>query len=416
MTQAADIWIALVGGGIIAGAALVAVLVSQRSFEPLFGVLALGGFAFAVWGFGAVSSTYDRLDAVGYALVFGLAGTAGGYALASTLLGTLATRARPMSPDLMAAPSTSSAMVLVLAEVEPARYSPAETAAALEELSEEGLLEASIAVLPFLFMAQKTRYRAAGGESPGRSQLRALAERVADMLRDGRIAAVETAACIGESSLAVRVAQAVNRGYRDIIVAELAVAESLEIDSAKREVDSMRLAEKGVTVTYTRPLAGSERVASVVSARVMAVAGDPTATGVVLVGQAQPDSRSRDARGFDEQETAFLNRVRMLLVERGLSDQFVRVAWADWRTPELTSTVRHLAALGCRRIVVMPACYPLDSITTLLDIPLSVRQARTDASVSVVTLPAWHDDPGLAEALRAEVITAAESTGSRSPG
>jgi hypothetical protein len=191
----------------------------------------------------------------------------------------------------------------------------------------------------------------------------------------------------------------VSRGFRTVVVAEAVIAESLEVDSAKRSVDALRLSDLGVTVTYAGPLWRSERIATLVSTRILAILGDPDAGGVVLVGQGQPEDRARDRREFDEQETSFLNRVRMLLLERGVADQSVRLAWADWRAPEVTGTVRHLAALGCRRIVVSPACFPLDSIATLLDLQLSVRQARVDETVSVVTLPAWHDDPAFAEEL-----------------
>jgi protoheme ferro-lyase len=400
---------ALVVGAIGTGASLVGILVSRRSLEGFFALLGLFFFVACSWGFGGVTLTYDRLDAVIYAIVFALAGIVGGYALISTLLGWLAKRATlgvpaiptPLPDDL------GKTAVLLLGEVEPADYSPAATAAALEDLADEGLLSASVGVLPFLFMAQKTRYRAAGGTSPAPKQLDSVAERLEIVLAGGHSPSrVESAWTEGERSLVSQVARVVTRGFRDIIVAEAAVAESLEVDISKREVDALRLGEVGVSVTYVGPLWSSERIAGLVTNRILAVAGDQSAVGVALVGQGQPEDRARDRRDFDEQETAFLNRIRMMLLERGISDQNVRIAWADWRNPEVTGTVRHLAALGCPRIVVSPACFPFDSITTLLDINLAVRQARVDESVSVVTLPAWHDDPAFIEELRAEVSLA----------
>ena len=217
---------------------------------------------------------------------------------------------------------------------------------------------------------------------------------------------IASAWCEGERSLATRIAEAVADGFRTIIVAETVIAESLEVDAAKRAVVAMDLDEHGVDVVYTDPLWRSERVAGLVTARALAVAGDLSTAGIVLVGQGQPDERSRAFREYDEHETAFLNHVRMLLLDRGVPEQSVRIAWADWRTPEVPGSVRHLAALGCRRIVVSPSCFPLDSIATLLDLRLSVRQARVDDTVSVVTLPAWHDDPALIEALRSGVVSA----------
>ena len=400
------IWLALVGGSVLTGVSIVALLIADRGLEPVAAVSAFAGFASFAWGFGQITATYDGLEAVGYALVFGAGAVAGGYALASTLLARLALRhkTRPV-PDELPEGDPSPAVVL-LSELEPAIYSARATAAALEDLADEGLLEASIWVLPFLFMAQKTRYRAAGGTSPGASELHGVAERLALSLRGRGIAHVDTASCDGERSLADRVVAAVERGFRTIVVAEAFVAESLEVDRAKREVDALRLSERGITVSYADPLWGSTRCASLVSAKALAVGGDPATCGVVLVGQAQPDERSKVAGDFDQQETGFLSQVRMMLVDRGVLEQHIYIAWADWRSPEVTGSVRHLAALGCRTVVVVPACFPLDSIATLLDLPLSVRQARVGQGVNVLTLQAWHDDPGFVEALRTKVISA----------
>ena len=142
------------------------------------------------------------------------------------------------------------------------------------------------------------------------------------------------------------------------MVAEAFVAESIEVDRAKRAVDALRLSERGVTVSYTDPLSGSSLCASLVAAKTLAVAGDTASCGVVLVGQAQPIERSRVADTFDHQESGFLNQVRMLLIERGLLEQRVHIAWADWRSPEVTGSVRHFAALGCRTVVVVPGMLP----------------------------------------------------------
>jgi protoheme ferro-lyase len=396
-------WAALVGGAVYTGASFVGILVARRSREPLLAVSGLISFVACAWGFGAITAAYDRLDAVVYAFIFGLAGIAGGYALVSTLLSALVFRDRVAHVSEELPESVGTAAVLLLGEIEPAEYSPRATATALERLSGEGLLTASIGVLPFLFMAQKTRYRAAGGISPAESQLDALTRAVSSVLRTLPVGEVAAAWCEGERSLAERVADAASRGFRTVIVAEALIADSLEVDQAKRAVDALRLRSAGVSVSYSRPLWRSEAIARLVADRTIAEVGDLKSTGIVLVGQGQPEDRSRSNRDFDEQETAFLNRVRLLLVEQGIEEQNARIAWADWRSPEVTGAVRHLAALGCLRIVVAPACFPLDSITTLLDLQLAVRQARVDGTVSVVTLPAWHDDPALVEVLRLEI-------------
>ena len=357
-------WAILVLGAMGTGASFVGILVAKREAEAVFGVTALAAFVGCAWAFGEITVTYDRFDAIVYAFVFGLAGIGGGYALVSTLLGWIARREHPAQVALSDTGARAAPAVFVLGEVEPTDYSPSATAAAFEELSEEGLLKASIGVLPFLFMAQKTRYRAAGGTSPSARQLDDVASRLGRTL-ESKAELIASAWCEGERSLATRIAEAVADGFRTIIVAETVIAESLEVDAAKRAVVAMDLDEHGVDVVYTDPLWRSERVAGLVTARALAVAGDLSTAGIVLVGQGQPDERSRAFREYDEHETAFLNHVRMLLLDRGVPEQSVRIAWADWRTPEVTGSVRHLAALGCRRIVVSPSCFPLDSIAPL---------------------------------------------------
>jgi protoheme ferro-lyase len=411
MNHIVAIWIALVGGSVLTGASIVALLISERSLEPVSAMSALLGFIVTAWGFGQLTTSYESVDAVGYALLFGAAAAAGGYALASTLLSRLAPSRQPPTVSEALSASDAAPAVVVLSELEPPTYSARATAAALEDLADEGLLAASIWVLPFLFMAQKTRYRAAGGTSPGSGELESVAARLALALGSRGITHVETAGCEGERSLSTRIVAAVERGCRTIVVAQAFVAESLEVDRAKREVDSLRLSERGVTVSYADPLWGSARCASLVSAKALAVAGDPLNCGIVLVGQAQPEERSRVAGAFDQQETGFLNQIRAQLIDRGVPEQRIQIAWADWRSPEVTGSVRHLAALGCRTVVVVPACFPLDSITTMLDVPLSVRQARVDQDVNVLMLHAWHDDPGLVEALRSKILLALEKPG-----
>jgi protoheme ferro-lyase len=137
---------------------------------------------------------------------------------------------------------------------------------------------------------------------------------------------------------------------------------------------------------------------------VEAATGDDT--GVVLVGHGQPDSRAKRHPAYDERELSFLSRIRMTLLERGFDAESVRVAWADWNTPDVTSSVRHLAALGRNKVLVVPAVYPLDTLATRLDLEIALRQARVHERVSVVSLPSWRDDEAVIAELRTRVTDA----------
>ncbi len=404
------LWASLIVGAVLFGVSLVAILVSRRSLEPVFAVAGLVAFGVAAWAFGEISIVYDRFEVLLYALAFGVAAFAGGYALASTLLASIASHPRRLSTPNSLPADTGTAAAVLLGDVDPDVYDERWTAADLDRLSDEGLLHVSIAILPFLFFAQKARYRAVGGTSPAARQLDALAERVGDSLRATPVDHVETAWLGGARDLALRVLRLAEKGYRTISIAEVMIAGSLELDEAKRRVDALRLEELGIDIRYTGSLWGAERIAGLVASRVMGVVDDPATTGVVLVGLGQPEERAKSCRSFDEHENAFLNRVRLTLIERGILADNIRLAWADWHGPDVTGTVRHIAALGCSRLIVAPACFPLDTVETMLELPLSVRQARVDEGVSVVSLVAWHDDPALVDEL-VERVTATSALG-----
>jgi len=405
------VWITLVFAATFTGVAFVGLLVVRRTLEPLFALLTLGSLASSAWAFGTLAQNYERLDALFFAFAFAVAGSAGGYALASTLLWRLALRERIASFPSALPADNGTAAVVVLGIVEPTLYDERWTASSLIALAEEELLDASIVILPFLFLAAKARYRAAGGSSPGVGQLEGLAERLGMTLPVDRVGRVWAAATDGAHGLDQVVMAAVAAGHRTIVIAQALIAGSVELDEAKRKVDSLRLASQGITVAYTDGLWGSERVASLVAAKTLAVAHDVSTTGVLLVGVGQPEPRSRTYRSFDEREHAFLSRAKMLLIERGVPSNSVRLAWSEWRTPDVTSGVRHLAALGCSRLIVVPTCFPLDSIATLLDLPMATRQARVEDSVSVVTLNAWGDDAGLVAELREQTLTVLDESG-----
>ncbi len=404
MISTAALWTSLIAGAVLFGATLVGILVARRSLEPVFAAAALGSFAGAAWAFGELSTVYDRFDILLWALAFGLAAFAGGYALASTLLASIATRPPRLVLPAQLPPDHGAAALIVLGDVDSEDYDERATASDLDRLSEEGLLAVSIAILPFLFFAQKARYRAVGGTSPATKQLGILADRLGMALRGSPFDHVEPAWLGGERDLASSVLSLAEKGYRRIAVAQAMIAESLELDEAKRRVDALRLEESGISVRYTDALWSAERAAALVAMRVMSVISDPLEAGVVVVGLGQPTERAQSCRTFDEHEMSFMNRIRGLLIERGIPETNVRLAWADWHGPDVTSTVRHVAALGCTRLVVEPACFPLDTVETLLDLPLSVRQARVEDAISIVTPAAWHDDPLLVEELRERAV------------
>lgn len=405
MPQDVMLWITLLAGGGAIGAALVGLLVLRRAFAGPMTLTAVAGSLSVGFALYDAAITYRRVDAMFYMVVFSIAAGGGGYALCSSLLERL--RSRDSMPSLHpASTGRDDAAVIVLACLAPQHYDPAATAEMLDDLANEGLIEPSLTWLPVMFATAKARYRSIGGGHPGYEGFSAVRGRLREALTTARVGEVTTATCTGGVQLAERVASLSAAGYRDIAIVELAVAESLKSAAAKRRADAMRPAENGVRVRYAAPLWDSERISNSVARHARELGGEGMTTGYVLLGNGQPAPYARRDAAHDEHEMMFLTRVRARLAESGVQERNIRLAWAQWLEPDVTSEVRHLAALGCRRVVVVPACFPLEDLVTRIDIPIAVRAARLDPSVRVIVAKAWSDDADVVEELRQRAMAA----------
>ncbi len=393
-------WASVGLGGLLSGAALVGVLALRRSAEPLMLLACLAGTAVAANGLIGVITSYARPGVTLLTILLGLGCSAGGYGLASSALPSVATRQQDVSLDgISAEPEDSRPLVLVVAAVEPPIYEPSVLADELVDLQASGMPQATIGVTPFLFAAAKTRYRAAGGRSPSLPQARALTERLESVLPADQYAGVSLVTLIGRDRLDFAVERAARSGHRRFIIVNQAAAESHEWERAREELDLLRPEDHRLSVVHTTPLWSEESLADMLVRRTARFAPAPDTTGVALVLHGQSDLRVRRQPQYEVQENSFANRVRMGLVEHGLGEANVRLCYAEWGTPDITETVRHIAALGATRILVCPVCYPFESIATVLDISVAIRQARVSPHVYTTTLTAWGDDPVVADTL-----------------
>lgn len=396
-----DLWAILFLSSLATGASLVALLATGRGKEPLAFLSGLVTLAVSTWSISELVNLYGGFEPGLYAGMLAAAAAAGGYGLASSLLPLYAPKAAKPSVLEPVTASDPRVTVLLTSVIEPEHYSPASVAVTLADMAEAGLPEASMGIMPFLYAAQKARYRAAGGRSPSLRAATALADRVEAALDNSRFGPVELVSCEGGDTLDAAVSRAAARGSSAIITASIAIGESFELDRAKARVDMLRPAEAGIRVIYTPTLWGSEELAEDVARRIWAGRDDPSLTGVALVMHGQPESRERTHGVFDVQENAFCNRIRMYLTDLGLPEANVRLCYLDWRDPDVTETVRHLAALGCTRVIVMPACFPFESVSTLLDLQVASRQARVETHVHTLIMQPWGDDDTVVEALAA---------------
>lgn len=405
-----SLWTAVFLGGLAVGASVVGLLVARRTREPLAFFLGIAGVVSGTWGVIEIVDSYRRFDLVAAAIGLSLASVGGGYALASSLLPYLtARRPTPSLPEHVEARTTRPA-VLLLGCIEPPRYQPPAITDELDRLAQAGLPETTLGITPFLYAAQKARYRAMGGTSPSAQQAKAIAERLEVRLRES-VAFLRFVSCVGRDTLDRAVAEAASRGATDIVVATVSVAESYVADRAKAAVDLMRPEAHGLRVVYAPPLWGSETLTEYVADQIWRARDEPTATGVALVLHGQPDAWERSHASFDIQENSFAHRVRVLLSEKGIPQENIRLCYAEWRVPDITETVRHLAALGCRRVLICPATFPFESSVTLLDAQVAIRQARVEGHVNTVMLNAWGEDPIVSDVLFGAIRAASKDLG-----
>lgn len=401
-------WVGFIVTGVIAGASLASLFVVRRSLETFAvagGFLSVMVMSLSLW---SIATAHPSLRVLIAAVTLGVGAFVGGFGLVSALLGS--SRACNHHEEVLPAPGHVSIPVLVLADVEPPSYCPGDVTAEIADLVAAGIPQAGIGATPFLYAAHKARYRAVGDASPEPDQARALCERIESHLDPGRFGPVHLVRCGDGTVLASAVASCVEQGQCSIIIATIHIAETFRIDREKGGVTGLHLDTDEVSIGYTQPLWASDVLARIAAARVLEVTSEPAVTGVALVMHGQPGERERTHSTFDVQENAFANRVKLMLGEAGIPSEYIRTCWQDWRAPDVTETVRHLAALACSRIVVSPACYPLENLSTLLDLPVAIRQARVDEDVSVVQVAPWRDDDAVAKVIVDAITAVADET------
>lgn len=390
-------WVALLVGSVLFGASIVAGLILPRHSSVIALVAGLGALFGAITSFGRIASLYDSSTAIGGSMVVFIASITAGYAIASSSLPYLQ-HVFP-TPDVKTSPDGGDGVILI-ACCDPERYDPRVVATRQNLLNESADIVVPVTALPFVFFAEKARYRAVGGRAPGRLVARQIAERVS-ALPIATNWRVELAWCHKPDSLARQVGALAASGSSRIALVPLGLPESGPLDEA-RKLLAESLRGKGDLRIETGPDLWNDRMLPerlterILSATSGAAAQD---VGVVLVGEGVPASWERRFSAASAAETYFNQRVRSLLDDAGIDAPHVRMAWLDWQTPDVTEAVRHLAALGALQIVVAPSTISLPTLETILDMGHAIALARVPEGVRVVTLQPWGDDEGFAEAI-----------------
>lgn len=394
------IWLALLVGCVMFGLAVVGALVLPPSAAPVIAGAGLAALVGAVSAFGTLAQRYGSPEAILLAMLVFIAGIVAGFAIGASALPHLAPPARPVAIALGTSGDTAAPGVVLIGCAEPETYRARVVAARQNLLAENADIEIPTSAQPFVYFAEKTRYRAAGGRAPGPAEARELALRVTGCLGED-VSRVELAWCHDASSLAAAVASLTAAGVDRIGAVVLGAADSAPVDELRRTLDDALRGARGPQITFGPAVWNDRALPARLAARILAATAlSPSSeVGVVLVDQGRPPTWERRYAAAGAVENYFDQRVRALLAESGLSDQHIRVAWLDWQTPDVTEAVRHLAALGCTRIVVAAATIALPTLETVLDLSHAISSARVPAGVRVVTVSPWGADEGFVDAV-----------------
>jgi len=400
-------WLLLLFGVLLTGASIAYVMTVPRRWIALPGALAIIGVAAATRSIGIVSPWPVTSFAAAMAAVLSGVGLSAGYWLASASLLQFARR-EDAAPE-QETPVLSGNAAVVLSFAAPERYRVGRTARHVQQLIESDALTIPTSALPFVFLSERTRYRAVGDFLPARASIAAIADQLESRLSGAGFERVLVAFADGSPTLRESVDAALGAGAATVTVVTLGPDGSLPAHDAAFEIEQTR--EGGperLPLVFAPSIWHSEDLAGRLVSRILdtTLGALPEEVGVALVGDGQPAIWEDSDRSWRERENYFNQRVRLLLSEHGILGQNVRTAWLEWQSPDVTEVVRHLAAMGCNRIVVAPSTIPCVSLSTALDLEHMVASARVAEGVRTVTLPPWGDDPSLAAAAAEAILSA----------
>lgn len=394
-------WLALLAGSFLFGACIVGAMVLARPYSTLAVLVGIGGFLGALYTLGTIAQVYSTPLAIAASILFVVVGIVGGYTVAAAGVPHIASIKRRRATMQPPAPGVTGLVLLGCAE--PGRYDPRAVAHRQNLLADTAAIELPLSAVPFVFLTEKTRYRAVGGTAPGVAAATALTRKIAMLWEPLARPQITLATCQYPDDLRRAIVEQAGAGATRIAVVVLGPPESAATEHALAIASDTARHDLAAQVRVAPSIWNDRQLARRLAERVLAhVEQTPLASvGVALVCPGSPDAWVHRYAASEQTENYFIQRVRMLLVEAGLSDEHVKVARLEWQTPDVTETVRHLAVLGCRRIITIPATTVLPTLETQLDLERAVSYARVPASVTTVTLGPWADDDALATAVEA---------------
>ena len=392
-------WLTLLAGGLVSGACLVAAMVLPRHYAAATVPLGAAGFLGGLYVLGTLSQDYSTPLAIAAAIATLIAGVVLGYTILTSAIPNLA-QARRLA-TVRCPEHGDGTGIIVLACTEPDHYDPRAIAYRQEILREQAAIDLPLTAVPFVFLAEKARYRAVGNTAPGAPVARSLLDKV------GRRAAtipgvrVDLAPCHRPGGLVETVAAQACSGVTRIAVVALDPPGTITAEAALATLGPLEHEAGTPTVVTAGAIWDDASLVRRMADRILAstTGAELAEVGVALVEMGMPEEWARRHPAAAETENYFDQRVRMALMEAGIQGDRIRCGSLDWQAPDVTDVVRHLAALGCRHIILAPSTTVLPTLNTTLDLERATTYARVPRDVRVITLNAWGDDDTIVQAV-----------------
>jgi sirohydrochlorin ferrochelatase len=330
---------------------------------------------------------------------------AGGYLAANAQF--LSQEEHRALPAITRSPGTGDhTAVVYFTHGEPPAYSYMPWIETFHELDADKAPFVPVPFRPFFFQGVRNYYLELGGSAHNkvhRAMLNSLEEAMADAKKQGTrfyLSFLDSNPRPDEAAIT-----AVNDGARKIILTAVFLTESSHTLAGQNMVDDLHLNKYGVSVCTTAPLWKSDSLQELYVARANLHLGGTAKSkvGILLVGHGQPDGWDRIYPTQTEQENTFRQDVAKRFSANGFSPENIALAWMEFKEPGVDEKAQEMVRNGVEKILVIPASISADSIHSDIQIPKQVAKANIPASVEVINLGAWGDDPFVIEAIRQKI-------------
>ena len=186
----------------------------------------------------------------------------------------------------------------------------------------------------------------------------------------------------------------ISRGANKITILNLFMAENFEYDMAMEEMKRIDYSEIGITISQTEFLSNSDVIQDILAKKIkdaIQTNQDLSSVGILLVAEGQPEEWDA-LYPITEQEDIFRKGIAKKLAKLGISEEKIKLAWLQDRTPIIEESYQDLIKQGCRTIVHVATTTPIDCVNSLYDIPKALEnQAKAD-NIELIPIKAWNDD------------------------